>query len=137
LVQRGSLTIWISEAALMARGYQGPRQQGAQFDYSAQAIEAMLTLKEVFHLSNRAAEGLIRSLFALLHVTLAVPDHTTLSRRGRTVQIRLPRRARGPLHVAMDSSGPKVSGEGEWKVRQPGKPFITLPARRRAGHRRV
>jgi len=120
LVQRGSLTIWMSEEALAAWAYQGRRQRGAQFDYSDQAIEAILTLKEVFHLTNREAEGLVRSVFALMHVTLAVPDHSTLSRRGRTVQIRLPKRARGPLHVVMDSSGLKVFGEGEWKVRQHG-----------------
>jgi hypothetical protein len=120
LVQRGSLTIWISEEAMAAWAYQGPRHRGAQLEYSDQAIEAMLTLKEVFHLTNREAEGLVRSVFALMQVTLAVPDHSTLSRRGRTVQIRLPKRARGPLHVVMDSSGLKVFGEGEWKVRQHG-----------------
>jgi len=120
LVQRGSLTIWISEEALAAWRYQGPRQRGAQFDYSDQAIEAVLTLKEVFHLTNREAEGLVQSVFALMHVTLAVPDHSTLSRRGRTVQIHLPRRVRGPLQIVMDSSGLKVYGEGEWKVRQHG-----------------
>ena len=120
LVQRGSLTIWISEEALVAWAYQGPRQRGAQFDYSDQAIEAVLTLKEVFHLTNREAEGLVRSLFVLMQVALAVPDHSTLSRRGRTVQIRLPRRVRGPLQVVMDSSGLKVFGDGEWKVRQHG-----------------
>ena len=120
LVQRGSLTIWIAEEATAAWAYTGPRQRGAQFEYSDQAIEAVLTLKEVFHLTNRAAEGLVRSVFALMQVSLAVPDHSTLSRRGRTVQIRLPKRARGPLQVVMDSSGLKVFGEGEWKVRQHG-----------------
>jgi hypothetical protein len=120
LVQRGSLTIWISEEALTSWVYQGPRQRGAQFDYSDQAIETVLTLKEVFHLSNREAEGLVRSVFALMQVALVVPDHSTLSRRGRTVQIRLPKRTRGPLQVVMDSSGLKVFGEGEWKVRQHG-----------------
>jgi hypothetical protein len=120
LVQRGSLTLWLSDDALAAWAYQGPRQRGAQLEYSDQAIEAVLTLKEVFQLSNREAEGLVRSVFALMQVALAVPDHSTLSRRGRTVQIRLPRRARGPLHVVLDSSGLKVYGEGEWKVRQHG-----------------
>jgi hypothetical protein len=120
LVQRGSLTVWISEEALAAWAYQGPRQRGAQFDYSDQAIEAVLTLKEVFHLTNREAEGLVRSVFTLMQVALAVPDHSTLSRRGRTVQLQWPKQARGPLHVVMDSSGLKVFGEGEWKVRQHG-----------------
>ncbi len=108
LVQRRSLTIWMSEEALAAGHDQGPRQRGAQFDYSDQAIEAVLTLKEVFHLSNRAAEGLVRSVFALMQVALAVPNHSTLSRRGRTIQIELPKRARGPLPIVMDSSGLKV-----------------------------
>jgi hypothetical protein len=80
----------------------------------------MLTLKEVFHLTNREAEGLVRSVFALMQVALAIPDHSALSRRGRTVQIQLPKRVHGSLHVVMDSSGLKVFGEGEWKVRQPG-----------------
>ena len=120
LVQRGSLTVWMSEDALRTWCYQGPTQRGAQFDYSAQAIEAMLTVKEVFHLSNRETEGLVRSLFHLMQVALRVPDHSTLSRRGQTVHIRLPKRARGLLHLVMDSSGLKVYGEGEWKVRQHG-----------------
>ncbi len=120
LVRRGSLTIWISEEALAAWEYHGPRQRGAQFDYSDQAIEAMLTLKEVFHLTNREVEGLVQSIFALMQVALAVPDHSTVSRRGRMVQIRLPKQVHGPLHVVLDSSGLKVYGEGEWKVRQHG-----------------
>jgi hypothetical protein len=120
LVQRGSLTVWMSDDALQAWQYQGPAQRGAQFDYSDQAIEAMWTLKEVFHLSNRQTEGLVRSLFELMQVALSVPDHSTLSRRAKTVQLRLPKRARGPLHLVLDSSGLKVYGEGEWKVRQYG-----------------
>lgn len=120
LVQRGSLTVWISEEAVQAWSYQGPPQRGAQFEYSDQAIEAILTVKEVFHLSNRATEGLLRSLFQLMHLSLAVPDHSTLSRRAQTVSVRLPKRAQGSLHLVLDSSGLKVYGEGEWKVRQHG-----------------
>jgi hypothetical protein len=120
LVQRGSLTVWVTDDALRAWPYPGPVQRGAQFEYSDQAIEAMLTVKEVFHLSNRATEGLMRSLFELMRVRLAVPDHSTLSRRGQTIQLALPKRVRGPVHLVLDSSGLKVYGEGEWKVRQHG-----------------
>jgi len=120
LVQRGSLTLWIDARVQQQWEYAGPPRRGAQFTYSDVAIEAMLTLKELFHLSNRATEGLGRSLFDLLRVRLAVPDHTTLSRRGKTLRVRLPRQARGPLHLVLDSSGLKVYGEGEWKVRQHG-----------------
>jgi hypothetical protein len=49
----------MSEEALTTWAYQGPRQRGAQFDYSDQTIEAVLTLNEVFHLTNREVEGLV------------------------------------------------------------------------------
>ncbi|WP_298981117.1 transposase [Caldilinea sp.] len=90
LVQRGSLTVWVSEDGLKNWRAAGPPQRGAQFISSAQAIEAMLILREVFHLTNRGAEGCMRSPFPLLQGALPMPDHTTLSRRGGTVQVSLP-----------------------------------------------
>jgi len=120
LVQRYSVTIWIDDEALQAWQYSGPPQQGAQFEYSDIAIECMGTLREVYCLPLRGAEGLLRSLFTLMEVELAVPCYSTLSRRGRSLTIRLPRQARGALDLVIDSSGLKVYGEGEWKVRQHG-----------------
>lgn len=120
LVRRGSLTLWVEEATLQAWRYQGPTQRGAQFQYSDTAIECLLTLRSVYHLTLRATEGLAGSLFGLMGLDLDVPDHTTLSRRAATVPITLPKRATGPLHLILDSTGLKVYGEGEWKVRQHG-----------------
>ncbi len=120
LVQRGSLTFWIDDEALKAWAYQGPPQQGSQFDYSDLAIQMTLTIREVFRLTNRATEGLVQSLFQLLQVDLKAPDHSTLSRRGKTLKVTLPKRVQGELHLVLDSSGLKVYGEGEWKVRQHG-----------------
>ncbi len=81
----------------------------------------MATLQEVYHLPLRGAQGLLRSVIKLLGVELPVPDYTTLCRRRRTLQIVLPRRRQGePLHVVVDSTGIKIYGEGEWKVRQHG-----------------
>lgn len=120
LVERGSLTVWVAADALKTWLHAGPPQRGAQFTFSDRAIECALTVKEVFHLTHRSAEGLLRSLFQLMGVDLPVPDHSTLSRRGQTVAVRLPKRARGPLHLVLDSSGLKLYGEGEWKVRQHG-----------------
>ena len=108
LVRRGSLTLWVEEATLQAWRYQGPTQRGAQFQYSDTAIECLLTLRSVYHLTLRATEGLAGSLFGLMGLDLDVPDHTTLSRRAATVPITLPKRATGPLHLILDSSGLKV-----------------------------
>ena len=120
LVNRGSLTLWVDQATLRAWRYQGPARRGAQFEYSDLAIECLLTLRAVYHLTLRATEGFARSLFGLMRLDLPVPDYSTLCRRSATVRVTLPKKAQGPLHLVIDSTGLKVYGEGEWKVRQHG-----------------
>jgi hypothetical protein len=120
LVQRGSIIFWLSEDFEKTWQYTGEKQRGSQFDYSEQAILVMLTVKEVFHLTNRQTEGFVRSLFALLKIALPVPDHSTLSKRGKGLQVKLPKKSSQSLNIVMDSTGLKIYGEGEWKVRQHG-----------------
>lgn len=121
LIQRGSLTLWVDEAALESWRYTGPTQRGAQYVYSDSAIRCVLTLRAVYGLALRATEGLARSLFALLDVASPVPSYSTLSRRAATLEVELgAKQRRGPLHLVIDSSGFKIYGEGEWKVRQHG-----------------
>jgi hypothetical protein len=120
LVQRGSITFWLSEGFEKNWLYAGEKQRGSQFDYSDQAILIILTVKEVFHLTNRQSEGFMRSLFAMLKVALPVPDHSTLSKRGKTLKVNLPKKNNQSLNIVMDSTGLKIYGEGEWKVRQHG-----------------
>lgn len=120
LVGRYDITIWVEEDPCQAWQYAGPRQQGGQFVFSDVAIECLGTLREVYHLPLRGAEGLLRSLFRIMDVNLPVPSYSTLSRRGQSVAIHLPQKPRGALDLVVDSSGLKVCGEGEWKVRQHG-----------------
>ncbi len=123
LRRRGSLTLWLSEEALQNWITQEKSgQPGASPTYTDVAVETMATLKALFHLAGRQTEGLLASVFELMRVTLPVPDHSTLSRRLGQLGVRLPLK-KGPLarHVVVDSTGVKVYGEGEWKVRQHGK----------------
>ena len=121
LIARGSLTLWVDEEALQAWRYTGPTQGGAQYVYAEAAIKCVLTLRVVYHLALRATEGLACSLFGLLATALPVPSSSTLSRRAAEVEVALGALPRsGPLHLVIDSSGFKVYGEGEWKVRQHG-----------------
>ncbi len=120
LVQRGSITIWLTDDFEKEWRHTGEKQRGSQFDYSDQAILVMLTVKEVFHLTNRQTEGFMRSLFALMKVNLPVPDHSTLSKRGKALKVNLPKKSSQRLNIVMDSTGLKIYGEGEWKVRQHG-----------------
>ena len=120
LVQRGSITFWLSDDITQTWLYVGEKQRGSQFDYSDKAVEIMLTLKEVFHLTNRGVEGFVRSLFQMMKIDFPVPDHSTLSRRGKTLKVKIPKRASGSLNLVLDSTGLKIYGEGEWKVRKHG-----------------
>jgi len=120
LVRRGSLTVWVDEQALDAWAYQGPAQWGGQYIYSDAAIQCLLTLRAVFHLPLRATQGMARSLFELMGLDLDVPHYSTLSRRAAELAVDLSRKSKGPLHLVLDSTGLKVYGEGEWKVRKHG-----------------
>jgi hypothetical protein len=120
LVQRGSLTFWLSDDFEKVWRYAGKKQRGSQFEYSDKAIEIMLTIKEVYHLTNRSVEGFVCSLFEMLKVDLPVPDHSTLSKRSKSLKVRLPRKTSGAIHLVLDSTGLKIYGEGEWKVRKHG-----------------
>ncbi len=122
LVGRGSLTLWVSEDVLAGwNNTARTGQRGKPATYTDTAILCMASLEEIYHLPLRATEGLLSSVVKLLGVGLAVPDHTTLSRRRQVLAVSLPRRRKNePLHVVVDSTGIKVYGEGEWKVRQHG-----------------
>lgn len=120
LVQRGSITFWLADGFERNWLHTGEKQRGSQFDYSEKAIEIVLTVKEVFHLTNRETEGFLRSLFAMLKIVLPVPDHSTLSKRGKKIKVNLPKKTNPSLNIVMDSTGLKIYGEGEWKVRQHG-----------------
>jgi hypothetical protein len=120
LVRRGSITFWMSDDFEKTWMYTGEKQRGSQFEYSDQAILVMLTVKEVFHLTNRGVEGFVRSLFRMMKIDLPVPDHSTLSKRGKGLKVNLPKKSSQSLNIVMDSTGLKIHGEGEWKVRQHG-----------------
>jgi hypothetical protein len=122
LVARGSLTVWFDEAAV-AGWYETDRtgRRGAPRRYADVAIQCGLVIREVFHLPLRALTGFLGSLVTLLELTLAVPDYSTFSRRAAALTVWVRRLAqRQPRHVVIDSTGLKVYGEGEWKVRQHG-----------------
>ena len=123
LVQRGSITLWISEEVL-AKWHpeaQGRRRRGGQVQYSEQAIECMLMLKAVYHLPYRQAVGFGQSVLDLLGADVRVPDYTTLCKRSAELAVSLPTSNPDELkHIVVDSTGLKIYGEGEWKVRQHG-----------------
>jgi len=123
LMQRGSITLWISEEVLANWHPEAAerRPRGGQVRYSDQAITCLLLLKAVYRLPYRQTVGFGQSVMDLLGVRVQVPDYTTLCKRSADLAVSLPTGNRHePKHIVMDSTGLKVYGEGEWKVRQHG-----------------
>ena len=95
-----------------------PRRRGrrsGQRRYSDLAIETALTLRLVYHLPLRQAEGFLYALFGMMRLDLSAPDYTTLSRRSQ----HLPRRLRlvptdEGIHLVLDSTGLSIVWAGEW-----------------------
>jgi Transposase DDE domain len=87
LRRRGSLTVWITDEAIAAWRAEPRTTPGGQPYYSALAITMALTMRAVFSLALRQTEGLIGSVIALLGLALTVPDHSTMSRRSRTLEL--------------------------------------------------
>ncbi len=122
LTNRGSLTFWISQDLIdnwIEHEQTGTR--GSSPKYTDAAIQTMAQVKFVFHQAGRQTSGLVASVFRLMKVELPVPDHSTVSRRMAGLEVQLPVKASSAArHIVCDSTGLKVYGEGEWKVRTHG-----------------
>jgi hypothetical protein len=107
--------VWFTEEAVTAWHAPVSRARDGQPIYSAIAIETGLPLRVVFYQPLRQTKGLLRSMADLLGVDVAIPDHTTLSRRGGGLTILPMRLDRAePLRLLVDSTGLKIYTEGEW-----------------------
>jgi IS5 family transposase len=114
--------MWLTEDVVQTwHGTEAEPRRGHPRTYTDTAILTMATLQEIYHLGLRQTQGLLESIGAVLHLAVAIPDYSTLSRRHATLEVVVPRtRRKEALHVVVDSTGVKVFGEGEWKVRQHG-----------------
>ncbi len=90
-------------------------------EYSDAIILAMATYREMFNLTLRAAAGFTKDIFS--QFSMKTPSYATLQRRMSKLDINLSidrRRLRNGVVGLVDSTGFKVTGEGEWKVRKHG-----------------
>ncbi|SAS32125.1 transposase [Klebsiella pneumoniae] len=123
LINRGSITFWLDDEAIQA-WYESatPASRGRPQRYSDLAITTVLVIKRVFRLTLRAAQGFIDSIFSLMGVPLRCPDYSSVSKRAKSVNVSFKASTRGEIaHLVIDSTGLKVFGEGEWKVKKHGK----------------
>lgn len=122
LVNRGDITFWFSEEVLANWKHDNKGfKVGRPFLYSDAAIETLLMLRELFRLPYRQTEGLGRALVRLMGAEVAIPNYTSLAKRAAKMEVNIAvEKTSGSIDVVVDSTGLKVHGEGEWKVRQHG-----------------
>ena len=121
LVRRGDVTVWVSSEAIAAWTPGRSGRRGGQRRYSDFAIETAMTLRLLYHLPLRQAEGFLHALFGMMRFDLSAPDYTTLSRRSQHLRRRLrPVPPCEGLHLVLDSTGLSIVGEGEWAAAKHG-----------------
>ncbi|MDF4876476.1 IS5 family transposase, partial [Vibrio parahaemolyticus] len=114
-------TFWMDEEAIhkWKQSKQGKRGRPRQF--GDLAITTALMMKRVFSMSLRALQGFIDSVFSLANVPIVCPHYSCISRRAKQVEVSFKPKTRGAIqHLAIDATGLKVYGEGEWKIKKHG-----------------
>ena len=115
------MTVWLSSDAIAAWTPRRSGRRGGQRRYSDLAIETALTLRLLYHLPLRQAEGFLHALFGMMRLDLSAPDYTTLSRHSQHLTRRLRPVPPGEgLHLVLDSTGLSIVGEGEWAAAKHG-----------------
>ena len=132
LRKRGDVTVWFDESCADSWNAPSSGLPGGQRRYSDLAIVTTLTLRTVFHLALRQAEGFVHSLLSLMDLEIPTPDHTTLSRRSSSLKpvIDYNIASNEPVHRVVDSTGLSIHGEGPWSQYKSGN-------KRRRGWRKM
>ena len=118
LVNRGSLTIWVTDEVIAKWIEPCCGKRGRPKFYSDEAILCALMIKAVYKLPFRALRGLLVSLVSLLDIILPIPCYTRICRRAAELGQEIEKlSSKRVTDIVFDSSGLKVYGEGEWKVR--------------------
>lgn len=127
LVNRGSITLWLSDEVIESWYYQGERDPGGAMKYSDSCLLCLLSIKSVFGLGYRQTQGFGSSLIGRLGLNMEVPSYSQICRRQASMKVRIKVGGttktvggRTGMHIVVDSTGLKVYGEGEWKTRMHG-----------------
>ncbi len=116
LVNRGSITLWLEEETL-ASWIEKSGKRGRP-SFSKAVIQTGWILKTVYRLPLRALQGFLDSLLKIIKTNLKAPHYSLFCKRAKEAEAVLPKLSnKRPTELAIDSSGLKISGEGEWKVK--------------------
>ncbi len=102
LINRGSLTVWISEEAISEWAQSKHNKHGRPRRFSDLAITTAFMAKRVFSMPLRALQGFIDSIFRLANVPLSCPHYTSISRRTKQVEVSFKTKMRGAIYAPND-----------------------------------
>jgi transposase len=118
LVQRGSLSFLIDPKCFKELKPKRGKGRGRPLTFSDQLILLLLMIKIHFKLPYRMLEGFTKSLLN----GIELPTYSLICKRAVKLRMNLPElSSKRPHTILIDSSGIKVLGEGEWKVKVHGK----------------
>jgi hypothetical protein len=123
LRKRGAISLYLSPELIAEWRKVHKKKVVGQRQYPDSVIEMCLVVHFMYRLPLRQVQGYVRDLLDKMgHGTLPVPDYSTICRRQSSIFVgqSLDYDETGDIHIALDSTGLKVYGEGEWKVRQHG-----------------
>ena len=104
----------------------GNKKRGGQRRYSDKAILMCLQIRYLFGLKLRQSQGFINWIFMLTGSRLTCPDYTTLSKRGRKLNLEflLDSKDNDFDYICMDSTGIQTYTGNEWLENKHGKQYI-------------
>ena len=102
------------------------RKAGGQKRYSDKAILMCLQIRYLLGLKLRQAQGFINWVFMMSGLPLTCPDYTTLSKRGRRLNLKflLDNGNKDFDYLCMDSTGIQTYTGNEWLENKHGKQYI-------------
>jgi len=116
LVNRGKINLWISPEALENWKPAQTKKNGRPFFYSDELVKTVSFVRFKFRLSLRETEGFFQSFIATIKSIFRVPCYTQICRRMKI--LKLPTELldkKNVTDIALDTTGLKVYGEGEWR----------------------
>lgn len=121
LVNRGKINLWIKPETLEQWKPTQAKKNGHPFHYSDELIKTMSFLRFKFKLSLRETEGFFRSFVEAIKSAVPTPCYTQVCRRMKTLELPTALlEKKNVTDIALDTTGLKVYGEGEWRAEKYG-----------------
>jgi hypothetical protein len=122
LVQRGSLTFLIDPKKFKTLRTPKCRGIGRPQEFSNPLIELLAITKTHFKMTYRFLEGFSKSFLTKLMPEVKFPTYSLICKRLVAIGITLPSLpASKSSTIILDTTGMKIIGEGEWKVKVHGR----------------